>query len=248
MGILSIIATPIGNMDDITIRSIKTLFSVDGIVCEDTRKTGQLLRELQKRYPELAKPSNGEKFARMMSYYEENELSRIPEIISALKSGMHIALVSDAGTPTVSDPGFKLVRECIKEGITIDSLPGPSSVILALTLSGLPTDKFTFLGYPPRKPGHRKDFFTNAKKSQESMSSTMIYFEAPHRMVQVLRELLEAFGDVQIVICREMTKLHQEIRRELISQALIHFKKVAPRGEFVIVININSGVQPLVIN
>lgn len=241
IGTLSIIATPVGNMDDITIRSIKTLFSVDAIVCEDTRKTGQLLRELQKRHSELAVPQNGEKFQRMMSYYEENELSRIPEVISALKSGLHIALVSDAGTPTVSDPGFKLVRECIKEGIAIDSLPGPSSVVLALTLSGLPTDKFTFLGYPPRKPGHRKDFFMNAKKSQESMSSTMIYFEAPHRMVQILEELLEAFGDTQIVICREMTKLHQEIRRELISQSLVHFKKVAPRGEFVLVINLNSS-------
>lgn len=241
-GTLSVIATPIGNMDDITIRSIKTLFSVDAIVCEDTRKTGQLLRELQKRHPELAVPANGEKFQRMMSYYEENELSRIPEVITALKSGLHIALVSDAGTPTVSDPGFKLVRECVKEGIVIDSLPGPSSVILALTLSGLPTDKFTFLGYPPRKPGHRKDFFAHAKKSQESMSSTMIYFEAPHRMVQVLEELLEAFGDITIVICREMTKLHQEIRRELISQSLAHFKKVPPRGEFVLVINLNLGV------
>jgi len=236
-GKLSIIATPIGNMDDITIRAIRTLFSVDAIVCEDTRKTSQLLRELQKRHPELATPSNGEKFQRMMSYYEENEASRIPEVITALKSGLRIALVSDAGTPTVSDPGFKLVRECVKEGIPIDSLPGPSSVILALTLSGLPTDKFIFLGYPPRKPGHRKTFFANARESQKSMSSTMIYFEAPHRMKQVLEELLEAFGDVQIVVCRELTKLHQEIRRELISEAIEHFRKVAPRGEFILVIN-----------
>lgn len=239
MGTLFIVATPLGNLEDITIRAIKTLFSVDGIACEDTRKTGQLLRELQKRYPELATPQNGEKFQRMLSYYEENEKQRIPEVITALKNGLDIALVSDAGTPTVSDPGFRLIRECVKEGIAVDSLPGPSAVILALTLSGLPTDKFTFLGYPPRKPGHRKTFFTKAKNSQEDVSSTMIFFEAPHRMLQFLEELLEAFGDIQIVICREMTKIHQEIRREMISEAIAHFKKTVPKGEFVVLLNIN---------
>ncbi|MEK7605511.1 MAG: 16S rRNA (cytidine(1402)-2'-O)-methyltransferase [Patescibacteria group bacterium] len=240
MGTLFIVATPLGNLEDITIRAIKTLFSVDGIACEDTRKTGQLLRELQKRYPELATPQNGEKFQRMLSYYEENEKQRIPELITALKNGLNIALVSDAGTPTVSDPGFRLVRECVKEGIAVDSLPGPSSVILALTLSGLPTDKFTFLGYPPRKPGHRKTFFTKAKNSQEDVSSTMIFFEAPHRMLQFLEELLEVFGDIHIVICREMTKIHQEIRRELISQSLTHFKKTFPKGEFVVLLNLHE--------
>lgn len=242
MGTLFIVATPLGTIDDITIRAIKTLFSVDGIACEDTRKTGQLLRELQKRYPELATPANGEKFQRMLSYYEENELQRIPEVITALKNGLNIALVSDAGTPTISDPGFKLVRECVKEGIPVDSLPGPSSVILALTLAGLPTDKFTFLGYPPRKPGHRKTFFAKAAEAQKDISSTMILFEAPHRMVQLLEELIEAYGDIHIVICREMTKIHQEIRRELISESLAHFKKTSPRGEFVVLINTHLEV------
>lgn len=240
MGILYIVATPLGNLEDITIRAIKTLFSVDGIACEDTRKTGQLLRELQKRHPDLAAPGNGEKFQRMLSYYEENEKQRIPEIITALKNGLDIALVSDAGTPTISDPGFRLIRECIKEGIQIDSLPGPSSVILALTLSGLPTDKFTFLGYSPRKPGHRKTFFAKSKNAQEDISTTMIFFEAPHRMVQFLEELLEEFGDIQIVICREMTKIHQEVRRELISKALVHFRKTAPKGEFVVLLNLHE--------
>lgn len=237
MGTLFIVATPLGNIEDISIRAIKTLFSVDGIACEDTRKTGFLLRELQKRFPELARPANGEKYQRLLSYYEENESKRIPEIITALKNGLNIALVSDAGTPTVSDPGFRLIRECVKEGIEVDSLPGPSSAILALTLSGLPTDKFLFLGYPPRKEGNRMRFFENAKASQEDIASTMIFFEAPHRLLRTLEELKAVFGDVQIVICREMTKLHQEVRRELISESIVHFSKTPPKGEFVLLLN-----------
>jgi 16S rRNA (cytidine1402-2'-O)-methyltransferase len=240
MGTLFIIATPIGNLEDITIRAIKTLFSVDGIACEDTRKTGFLLRELQKRYPDIAKPANGEKYQRMLSYYEENELRRIPEVMTALKNGLDIALVSDAGTPTISDPGFKLVRECYKEGIKVESIPGPSSVILALTLSGLPTDKFLFLGYPPRKPGNRMKFFQNAKASQDAIASTMIFFEAPHRLVKTLGELQGIFGDVEVVLCRELTKIHQEVRKELLSEAQAHFKKHEPKGEFVLLINLHQ--------
>lgn len=235
MGILYLVATPIGNLDDITIRAIKTLFSVDGIACEDTRKTGQLLRELTKRHPQLAKPQG--EYQRLMSYYEENELQRIPEVITALKNDLTVALVSDAGTPTVSDPGFKLVRECIKEGIRVESIPGPSSVILSLSVSGLPTDKFLFLGYPPKKSGHRQTFFQNAKKSQESISSTMIFFEGPHRVVATLKELQSVFGDVWIVLARELTKMHEEVRRELISDAITHFTKTPPKGEFVLLIN-----------
>lgn len=237
MGTLYIVATPLGNIEDITIRAIKTLFSVDGIACEDTRKTGFLLRELQKRYPELAKPANGEKYQRLLSYYEENEFKRIPEVLTALKNGLSIALVSDAGTPTISDPGFRLIRECVKEGITVDSIPGASSVILALTLSGLPTDKFLFLGYPPRKEGNRMRFFENAKESQNDTASTMVLFEAPHRLVKTLKELQQVFGDSQIVIAREMTKVHQEVRRELISESIAHFSKHVPKGEFVLLIN-----------
>lgn len=240
MGTLVIVATPIGNLEDITIRAIKTLFSADGIACEDTRKTGFLLRELQKRFPEFAKPSNGEKYQRLLSYYEENEQRRIPEIITALKNGLTIALVSDAGTPLISDPGFKLVRECLAEGIKVESVPGPSSVILALTLSGLPTDKFLFLGYPPRKPGNREKFLQNAKKSQEAISSTMIFFEAPHRLLQTLKELQDVFGDVEIVLARELTKIHQEVRKESISQAIAQFDKHEPKGEFILLLNMHA--------
>lgn len=237
MGVLYLVATPLGNIDDITIRAIKTLFSVDGIACEDTRKTGFLLRELQKRYPDLAKPSNGEKFQRMLSYYEENEQKRIPEILIALKNGLNIALVSDAGTPTISDPGFRLVRECVKEGINIESIPGPSAGVLALSLSGLPTDKFLFLGYPPRKEGNRIKFFENAKKTQEFVSSTLIFYEAPHRLITTLREIEEIFGDVQIVVGRELTKIHQEVRREMLSESRDHFAKHSPKGEFVLLLH-----------
>lgn len=237
-GTLFLVATPIGNLEDITIRAIKTLFSVDGIACEDTRKTGFLLRELRKRFPDIAIPSNGEKYQRMLSYYEENELRRIPEVMTALRNGLDIALVSDAGTPTISDPGFKLVRECLQEGIKVESIPGPSSVILALTLSGLPTDKFLFLGYPPRKPGNRMKLFHNAKASQEDIASTMIFFEAPHRLIKTLEELQEVFGDIAITICRELTKVHQEVRKETLSQAHEHFSKHEPKGEFVLLLNI----------
>ncbi len=230
MGILYIVPTPIGNLSDITKRSLETLATVDVIACEDTRRTGMLLEKLIV-FGEESKP-------RLLSYYEQNELSRIPEIISILQSGQNVALVSDAGTPAISDPGFKLIRECAKEKIKIVSLPGASSVLVALTVSGLPTDKFTFAGYPPRKPGHRKTFFENIKASQEFLKTTVILFEAPHKTLKTLAEMNEIFGDIEIVICRELTKMHEEIRREKISSSLIHFKKKLPKGEFVVLFNL----------
>ncbi len=220
MGTLYVVATPIGNLQDITIRAIEILQSVDGIACEDTRKTGNLLKTLQINKPDL------------ISYYEQNELQRIPEIITALKNGLNIALVSDAGTPTISDPGFKLVRLCIQEGIRVESIPGPSSVISALVSSGLPTDKFLFIGYPPKKEGHRKKLFTDLFAL--SIKTTIILFEAPHRLVKTLGELQEVFGDIEVVIAKELTKIHEEIRRETISSSLLHFEKTNPKGEFVI--------------
>lgn len=230
MGNLFIVSTPIGNMQDITLRAIEVLRQVEIIACEDTRKTGLLLQNILK---EGKKP-------RLISYYEQNELLRIPEIISALKDGIDIALVSDAGTPTISDPGFKLVRECIREGIDVVSIPGPSAVISALVSSGLPTDKFLFLGYPPRKPGHRKSLFNNVKSASALVKSTIIFFEAPHKILRTLEELKEVFGDIDIVIARELTKIHEEIRREKISESILYFSKVTPKGEFVILFNTNN--------
>lgn len=237
MGTLYIVSTPIGNLEDITIRAVKTLFSVDGIACEDTRKTGILMQELQKRYPSIINSIENRQYQRLISYYEENEDKRIPEIITALKNNLEIALVSDAGTPLISDPGFRLVRECIKEGIKIISVPGASSILAALTSSGLPTDKFLFVGYPPRKEGNRIKFFNNIKKSQESLVSTIIIFESPHRLLKTLQELHSIFTDIPIVIARELTKIHEEVRFERISEAIVHFSTHSPKGEFVLLMN-----------
>lgn len=230
MGILYIVATPIGNLQDITLRAIKTLQSVDAIACEDTRKTGMLLSKILPI--DASKP-------RLVSYYEQNELQRIPEIINALKNGLNIALVSDAGTPTISDPGFKLVRETIREGISVESIPGPSSVISSLVSSGLPTDKFLFFGYPPKKPGHRKTFFHNVASMIRIIKVTIIMLEAPHKIIRTLEEMKEVFGDIDIAICRELTKIHEEIRREKISTSIEHFSEINPKGEFVILFNLN---------
>ena len=225
MGILYIVATPIGNLQDITFRAIEILKKVDSIACEDTRKTGFLLKELNIDSKDL------------ISYYEQNELTRIPQILNALKNGLNIALVSDAGTPTISDPGFKLVRECIREGIKVESIPGPSSVISALVSSGLPTDKFFFVGYPPAKPGHRKKLFENIASVIAIIKATIILFEAPHKLLRTLSELKSIFGNIDIVVERELTKIHEEKRSEKISESLEHFKKVNPKGEFVILLN-----------
>jgi len=228
MGTLYIVSIPIGNLEDISYRVVKTLFEVDIIACEDTRRAGLLLQKLKE-----------ESHPALISYYEQNELQRIPEIISMLQNEKNVALISDAGTPAISDPGFKLIRECARLGVRITSLPGASSILAALTTSGLPTDKFTFVGYPPRKPGHRKTFFENIKKSQEFIKTTVILFEAPHKILKTLGEMHGPFGDIDIVICRELTKTHEEIRREKISESLSHFQKKAPKGEIVILFHLN---------
>ncbi len=234
MGTLFIVSTPIGNLADITLRGLKTLFAVDIIACEDTRRAGLLLTKLLEDF--AANPADKQK-PRLLSYYEQNELQRIPEIIELLEAGKNIALISDAGTPMVSDPGFKLIRECIAQKIPVEAIPGVSAVITALTVSGLPTDKFTFVGYPPRKPGHRMKYFEDIKASQQYIVSTIVLYEAPHRIVKTLEELLSIFGDNHIVIARELTKIHEEVRREKISQSLLHFKKTEPRGEFVLLLH-----------
>ncbi len=235
MGTLYLVPTPIGNLADITLRSLRTLFDVDVIACEDTRRTGLLLEKLLVKFS--PNPEDKRK-PRLLSYYDQVELQRIPEIITLLKNEQNIALVSDAGMPAISDPGFKLVRECIKEGLRVESLPGASSVLTALTVSGLPTDKFLFVGYPPHKPGHRLDFFKDIKTSLETVNSTLIFFEAPHKLQTSLKDLQNVFGDIDIVLARELTKMYEEIRREKISESLLHFKKTAPKGEFVLLFHL----------
>jgi 16S rRNA (cytidine1402-2'-O)-methyltransferase len=230
MGKLSIVATPIGNLDDITIRAIKTLFSVDLILCEDTRRTGILLQELESRFAimfryMIAKPQ-------LMSYYDEIEEKKLPEVIGMLKDGKNLALVSDAGTPLISDPGFRIVRECVKRGIPVESVPGPSALLAALTSSGLPADTFQFLGYPPEKQGHRLHQFEHIETTNKVIKSTYIYYCAPHKLSQTLTDMMTVFGDIRIVLARELTKVHEEVWQGTITEALSAFHD--PKGEFVL--------------
>jgi 16S rRNA (cytidine1402-2'-O)-methyltransferase len=228
---LYIISTPIGNLEDITLRALNTLFSADLILCEDTRKTLSLLKHYQKP---------GFEIPHLISYYEENEWQRIPEVIAKLKEGKNVALVSNAGTPTISDPGFKLVREAWRENIQVISIPGPSSPIAALSVSGLPTDKFMFLGFLPGKPSGRIKLFSNLKVNLEKISTTVIFFESPHRLVKALTDLKEVLGDIEIVIARELTKVYEEIHREKVSDFVEKYSKSKPRGELVVLFNLKE--------
>jgi len=225
MGTLFIVSTPIGNLEDITLRAKRILSKVEIIACEDTRKTGNLLKQLS-----IQKPI-------FLSYYEENELKRIPQIINLLKEGKNVALVSNAGTPTLSDPGFKLVRECVNQGIKVEAIPGASAILTALVSSGLPTDKFLFLGYLPKKQGKRTKLLKNIATMNHIIVMTIIIFLSPHRLVQELVDIKQFFGDIEIVICRELTKIYEEIRREKINQSITHFEKVKPKGEFTLLFN-----------
>lgn len=251
MGTLYIVATPIGNLRDLSFRAIDVLSRVEIIACEDTRHTGLLLKHIKGLRNVILseakdpmgffgfQPQNDKKT--LLSYYEQNEFKRIPQILNALHNGVDVALVSDAGTPTISDPGFKLVRECISQGIKVESIPGPSSVISSLVVSCLPTDKFLFLGYLPKKPGKRKNLLYElfqGLKTSKHIRPTVIFFESPHRLVKTLEELREVFGDIDIVICRELTKIHEEVRREKISESILYFTKVAVKGEFVILFHV----------
>ena len=227
MGILYIVSTPIGNLQDITLRAIDIIKETEYIACEDTRKTGFLIKSLSEKFGNF-----GDKY--LVSVYEENETSRIPEVLNVLSNEKNVVLVSDAGTPLVSDPGFKLVRECIAQGVKIESIPGPSSVISALVVSGLPSDKFTFVGFLPKKPGHRLTLLDKLKQSLELVKSTVIIFESPFRLVKTLGELQQVFGDREVIVVRELTKIHEEVKRGKASEVKAHYQKVSPKGEIVV--------------
>ena len=236
MGILYIVSTPIGNLQDIGIRAVKVLTEAEIIACEDTRKTGVLLKRAREYYSKIFSNKNNFKKNRLISYYEQNEEKRIYEIINFLKSSNNVALVSDCGTPAISDPGFKLIRECARENIKIESIPGPSSVISSLVVSGLPTDKFLFAGFPPKKPGHRQKYFEKLKRGKDDFSQTLIIFEAPHRIVKTLSELRNIFGDIDAVITRELTKAFEEIKRDKLSNLIAYYSTKTPKGEFVVLL------------
>ena len=221
IGTLYIISTPIGNLADITLRALEILRCVDYILCEDTRVTGKLLAHY--------KFSN-----KMISLNDFNEPLKVASVVGDLALGKNIALVSDAGTPLVSDPGYKLVRECIHHRAAVEAIPGPTSLIAALTVSGLPPDKFTFLGYLPKQDGKRLKILEAVKDNQENLKSTTIIFESPFRILKTLEDIKQVFGDIDVVICRELTKLYEEVRREKVSQSIMHFSQTKPKGEFVI--------------
>ncbi len=216
MSTLYVVATPIGNLEDISLRALRTLHEVKLIAAEDTRKTRRLLT----RY-DISTP--------MTSYYEHNKETKLDYILTRLDEG-DVALVSEAGTPGISDPGYELIVAASRKGIPVVPIPGPSAVITALAVSGLPTDRFTYLGFLPRRTGDRKTFL----KSVIAERGTIIALEAPHRLAAALRDILFVLGDRRIAVCRELTKLHEEIFRGSVSQAIEHFAR--PRGEFTLVI------------
>jgi len=229
--VLYIVSTPIGNLEDITLRALNTLFSVETILCEDTRKTLSMLKHFQKQ---------GQVVPKLLSFFEENEQKRLTEVLDLLKIGQEIALVSNSGTPTISDPGFKLIRECVKENIKVVSIPGPASPIAALAISGLPTDKFLFLGFLPNKSGQRLKLFENAGQTQKNISATIIFFDPPFRIVKSLVDFQTVFGDIEIVICRELTKVYEEVLHGKVSFFIEKYTKKPPKGEFVVLFNLKE--------
>lgn len=219
MGKLYIIPTPVGNLEDMTFRAIRLLKEVDLILAEDTRTTGFLLKhfEIQNK---------------MQSYHKFNEHKTIAHIIDRLNAGENIGLVSDAGTPGISDPGFLIGRECIKAGIEIECLPGATALIPALISSGIPCDKFYFEGFLPQKKGRMTRF-----KELAEISTTIVLYESPHRVLKTLTQLAEYMGEERYAAtCREISKLHEETLRGTLAELIVHFTTKAPRGEFVIII------------
>ncbi|MCP1380782.1 16S rRNA (cytidine(1402)-2'-O)-methyltransferase [Runella salmonicolor] len=216
---LYLVPTPIGNLEDITLRAINMLKSVDVILAEDTRTSGHLLKHLG-----ISKP--------LQSYHIHNEHQTVQRIIQRILKGENMALISDAGTPAVSDPGFLLVRECLKNGIDIECLPGPTAFVPALVNSGLPTDRFTFEGFLPHKKG-RQTRLTELKEEER----TMIFYESPHRLLKSLQQFVEYFGaDRQASVSRELTKLYEETIRGTLTEIIAYFAEKTIKGEIVIVV------------
>ena len=220
MSKLFIVPTPIGNLKDITIRAIDTLQSVDIIYAEDTRTSFKLLKHY-----EISTP--------MQSFHKHNEHAKIYNIVSILKEGKTAAIISDAGTPGISDPGFSLVRACVEKDIEVECLPGPTALIPALINSGFPCEKFSFEGFLPAKKGRTKRL-----KEISTQDKTMIFYESPHRLIKTLKDFFEYFGSKrQVSVSREISKKFEETIRGTSLQAIHHFEKNKPKGEFVIVLS-----------
>ncbi len=223
-GTLYLVGTPIGNLEDMTFRAVKILQQVDLIAAEDTRHTGKLLHHFQIHTPQI-------------SYHDHNRQSRIPELLTLLTQGKAIALVSDAGMPGISDPGYELVKVCAEANLSVVPIPGSSAAITALTVSGLPSNRFVFEGFLPTKPKLRQ-----ARLEQlQNEPRTLIFYEAPHRLQQTLSDLQVLGADRFIALARELTKLHEEIWRGTIAAAIAHYQLNSPQGEYTLVV---AGAAP----
>ncbi|MFN2590271.1 MAG: 16S rRNA (cytidine(1402)-2'-O)-methyltransferase [Actinomycetota bacterium] len=225
-GTLYLVGTPIGNLEDITDRARRILRSVDLVAAEDTRRTGRLLRSMGIS-------------ARLVSFFEGNERARTEEVVAALRDGSNVAVVSDAGMPGVSDPGYRLVSACVEAGIPVDVAPGPSAVLAALVISGLPTDRFVFEGFLPRSGRPRAERMAAVGGEPR----TVVLFESPRRVARTLKDLLE-FGDRRVALVRELTKLHQEVIRGTLSEVLEQFRGRDPKGEIALVLEGAAAERP----
>ena len=219
MGILYLVPTPVGNMEDMTFRAVRILKEADLVLCEDTRTSGILLKHFDIKN-------------HLMAHHKFNEHGTSANIVNRLNAGETIALISDAGTPCISDPGFYLAREAIAAGVIVQTLPGATAMIPALVSSGFPCDRFCFEGFLPQKKGRKTHI-----ESLQDETRTMIFYESPYRIIKTLEQFIEAFGaDRMVSCCREISKLHEESVRGTLEEVLQHFKETAPRGEFVIVL------------
>lgn len=224
-GKLTVVATPIGNLDDLSTRAVAVLRDADLVACEDTRHSGRLLTHLGLK-------------KRLVSLHEHNERQRLPRLLGALDQGLSVVLISDAGTPLLSDPGYVLVRTAIEHHIEVDHIPGPAAPIAALVLSGLPPYPFTFAGFPPPKAGRRRRFFARFA----NLDHTLVVFESPHRLLASLDDLREVLGDRPVAIGRELTKQHQEILRGALSDIRDELgQRPTLKGEFTVVVGTSPG-------
>ena len=224
VGMLYIVATPIGNLSDITFRAVETLKKVNFIACEDTRHSKFLLDHYGIKKP-------------LVSYHDFSEKKRAPEILEKLKAGQSVALVSDAGTPGIADPGYRLIRAEIDEGIRVEALPGPSPFLTALILSGLPMHSFVFEGFLPVKSGQKRTKLLSFRDEER----TVIFYESPHRFLKTLDLMKDALGDIDIVVARELTKKFEEVVREKVSGVISHFLGKKILGEFVILFSLRHS-------
>ena len=218
-GTLYLVATPIGNLEDITLRAVRTLKECDVVAAEDTRRTGQLLKHFG-----ISRP--------LLSYFQFNEAKRSEEIIGRLQRGEKVALVTDAGSPGISDPGERVVKAAIAGGFRVEPVPGPSALVAALTASGLPTEEFHFIGFLPHKPGRRRKQLERLK----GYEGTLVLYESPYRVERLVGELNELFGGRQVVLARELTKRFEECLRGTPAQLLEVFKSRSLKGEFVVLV------------